>query len=243
MGVYKTTVIDADASQKIANLVAYLNDLDGITAIEGSIDIDSVTYNGAAFSFDDSSIGGFFGINDQGTFSAVSLQNGSVSLVEPIAAGAAASNPGDISIHSYIDDDCKILSIRDCTSTHNGIEIAIVNVSNSNTLVGYKVNTSNPVQQFVDISELTFENVSDSARIQYSYTNMFPYESNPGTLDFLAQSYFVNNGVRVYMSNVLKECSTLSLLTTASLPYPLGNHIAVGAHCVVPITVEEGGNE
>ena len=131
----------------------------------------------------------------------------------------------------------------DCISTHCGIEVAIVNVSNSNVLVGYKVNTSNPVQQFVDISELTFENVSDSARIQYSYTNMFPYESNPGTLDFLAQSYFVNNGVRVYMSDLLKECSTLSLLTTASLPYPLGNHIAVGAHCIVPITVEEGGNE
>lgn len=243
MGVYKTTVIDADASQKIANLVAYLNDLDGITAIEGSIDIDSVTYNGAAFSFDGSSIGGFFGINDQGTFSAVSLQNGSVYLVEPTSAGSASSTPGDISIHSYIDDDCKILSIMDCTSAHCGIEVAIVSVNNSNVLVGYKVNISNPVQQFVDISELTFENVSDSARIQYSYTNMFPYESNSGTLDFLAQSYFVNNGIRVYMSTLLKECSTLSLLTTASLPDPLGNHIAVGAHCVVPITVEEGGNE
>lgn len=243
MGVYKTTVIDADASQKIANLVAYLNDLDGINAIENSLDIDSTTYNGVEFSFDGNSISGFFGINDQGTFSAVSLQNGSISLIDPIAEGEVSSNPGDISIHSYIDDNCKILSIMDCTSTHCGIEVAIVNVSNSNTLVGYKVNTSDPVQQFVDISELTFENVSDSARIQYSYTNMFPYESNPGTLDFLAQSYFVNNGVRAYMSNLLKECSTLSLLTTASLPYPLGNHIAVGAHCIVPITVEEGGNE
>jgi len=243
MGVYKTTVIDAGASQKIASLVSYLNDLNGITAVEGNIDIDSTTYNGAVFSFDDSTISGFFGINDEGTFSAVSLQNGSVYLVEPTSEGSASSNPGDISIHSYIDDNCKILSIRDCTSTHCGIEVAIVNVSNSNTLVGYTVNTSNPVQQFVDISELTFENVSDSARIQYTYTNMFPYESNPGTLDFLAQSYFVNNGVRVYMSTVLKECSTLSLLTTASLPDPLGNHIAVGAHCVVPITVEEGGNE
>lgn len=243
MGVYKTTIIDAEASQKIANLVAYLNDLDDISAVEGTIEISSTTYTGAEFSFDNTLINGFFGINNDGTASAVWLKNGDTYLVEPTVNGHGFSNPGDISIHSYIDEKCKILSIRDIDTTHNGIEAAVVEVNNSNTLVGYLVNTTNPIQQFVDISSLTFENVSDTARTQYTYTNMFPYEANPGTLDFLAQSYFVNNGVRAYISDLLKECSTLSLLSTASLPYPLGNHLAIGAHCIVPITVEEGGNE
>ena len=107
------------------------------------------------------------------------------------------------------------------------------------TLIGYGGNTTNT--EMVDISTLTFEDVTDTARIAYTYTNMFPYEADSGSLDFLAQAYFVNGGVRKFTSTILKECSTVSILSTGSMPNPLPFHFAIGAHCLVPL--DQGGNE
>lgn len=241
MGVYNNIrITTTDFNQRVGSLVNYLNGLDGVSAVEATEEIEDVSYIGALFSLQNTAISGFFGYKENDLENvALWLRNGTDSLVD-IFASDTEDTVSDLSIHSYIDDDCIIFSIKDLDSDRNGLEVVLTNVNNNFTLVGYyEINGSS---DFVDISLLTFENIDDMARIPYTYTNMFPYAADIGTLDFLGQSYFINNGIRKFTSKVLKECSTVTLLSTASLPSPLNNHLAIGAHCIVPLD-EEGGNE
>lgn len=236
MGVYNNiSISNTDAETRATSLANYLNNLDNVSAELTTETVSDVDYIGAAFSIDGSNITGFFGFNTGSTGTYKYLMNGDIYLIQ--AEASTTGTAGVAYVHSYIDDACVLLSMYDSHTTPDGIQVMLVDISGGMKLVGYKALTS---AEFADISSLTFENVADSARIAYSYTNMFPYEAAPGTLDFLAQSYFVNNGIRKYTSTVLKECSTVTILSTVSLPTPLNNHLAIGAHCIVPI--DEGGN-
>ena len=143
-------------------------------------------------------------------------------------------------MQSYIEDGCIFLSC--CQLNINGFEILYVKTRDNKYLIGYNTSRLNPnlSPYMVDISSLRFEEVSDTVRSPLSYANMFPFYAVEGTVDFLNQAYFKNgNGLKMFETDVLKECSTVSLLSTVSLPSPLNNHLALGAHCIVPLDDEE----
>ena len=236
MGVYNNVVISTGLEDRVNSLVNYLNSLSAITAEAASETYDEVEFTGALFYLDNVNIHGFFGYDSTLKLTFIWLINGESYLIPKEIRGSTFQTAGVLTIHSYIGDGCVLISMYDSHSTNDGIEFMLVNINDSVSLIGYKRLTS---AAFLDIDSLYFENVADVSRIQYTYANMFPYYATAGTLDFLAQAYFINNNIRRFTTSVLKECSTVSLLSTVSLPAPLGNHLAIGAHCIVPIT--EGG--
>lgn len=235
MGVYNTAQFPADISTKLDDIIAYVNSLDGMSA-EAATDEG---YTGFYFHFNGTSVIGFYGYFSNNV--RLWLKNGDTYLISPWTSDTSGAQDQMI-VHSYVDDNLILLSFRDLHSYRSGMEVALLTIDEYTKLIGYARNTStdNPPSTFLDISTLTFENISDVTRQPLSYTNMFPYAAPAGTLDFLAKGYFVNNGVRKYTSEFMKECSTIDLLSTASLPYPLNNHLAIGAHCIVPLD-DEGG--
>lgn len=240
MGVFDTKVITTTVlNDRVSSLVNDLDSLDGISAEQSSETYSDVEYVGALFTLDGTNVSGFFGYNDNLKVSFSWIKNGDIYLVEKGTRGSGSGSSGNLTINSYIDEGCKLVSLTDAHTDNDGLQFALVETIKGDILVGYRRFQST---SFQDISSMTFENIADTGRTQYSYTNMFPYAAAAGTLDFLAKAYFVNNGVRKYTTEAMKECSTVTLLSTVSLPAPLGNHVAIGTHCIVPIT-EEGGDE
>ena len=235
MGVYNTAQFPADISTKLDDIIAYVNSLDGMSA-EAATDEG---YTGFYFHFDGTSVIGFYGYFSNNV--RLWLKNGDTYLISPWTSDTSGAQDQMV-VHSYVDDNLILLSFRDLQAYRSGMEVALLTIDEYTKLIGYARNatTEYNLSTFLDISTLTFENISDVTRQPLSYTNMFPYAAPAGTLDFLAKGYFVNNGVRKYTSEFIKECSTVNLLSTASLPYPLNNHLAIGAHCIVPLD-DEGG--
>ena len=240
MGVHNRVVIDdTTASSRIDSLIQFLNNTDGITAEAKTEEISSDNYDGVLYAFDGADILCFFGYKTGGLLhTACWVKNGENTIYGPVTNGNDFVDPTDLAINTYISDECKIVSINDASTSRGGLETILIGINNAQ-LIGYGGNTT--IAELVDISSLTFKDVADTAGIQYTYANMFPYAANAGTLDFLAQSYFVNGGVRKFTSTFMMECSTVSLGSTVSLTNPLGNHLAIGAHCLVPL--DQGGNE
>lgn len=234
MGVYNTVSIDTGLEDRVNSLVNYLNNLDGVTAELASETVSGEEYTGAFFSLANSSVNGFFAYNGTLKSTYIWAKNGESYLVSASVKGGNTS--GTLTIHSYIDEECILLCMYDSHYNNDGLSLVLAKMKDDSKLVGYSRLSS---AAFADISSLIFENIVDPSRIQYTYTNMFPYSAVPGTIDFLAQSCFINNGTRRYICELLKECSTVNLLDTVSLPAPLGNHVAIGAHCIVPVA--EGG--
>jgi hypothetical protein len=237
MGVYNRAIFSTSESERIASLIAYLNNLNSeestiISAEEGTLEIDGATYTGASFELTGTDISGFFGYNGL-QYTACCLKNGNNYLIPDTAKEDA--NTANLSVNTYIDDNCIYIAINDLNANNTGLEFVLLNISESKTLIGYK--ELNIADEIADISTLIFEDIGDTARVQYTYTNMFPYVAISGTIDFLAQSYFVNGGVKKFQSNFLRECSTVNIKSTASLPD--GNYIALGAHCLAPLDDEE----
>ena len=245
MGVYDKILIDTyDVSQRATLMAAFLNNFDRISAEVYEYELDSTTYTGVKFTIDGSEIEGFYGYTDSCYYSAGYFVNGDIEYIAPFAAGRRDEIQGAMRIHAYSDEKCVMISIKDNSAWRCGIEMIFINDNESKPIVGYykypAVNGGTAT--YTDISNLTYECTTDVTRTQCTYTNMFPYTAPAGTLDFLAQSYFINDGVKKYTSKLLKECSTMDLLSTASLPSPLGNHLAIGAHCLAPLD-DEGGDE
>lgn len=241
MGVYNNLKVSTvDITQRATLAAAFLNDFDGITAEVYEYEYESNTFVGVHFSFDGTNIEGFYGYRAGSSYSCGWYRNGDIYYINPFQEGRGDEAPGyDYIVHAYSDSHCKLISLKDNGRWRSGIEVMAVTDTPSNELVGYYKYPTN-YDTFVDISSLTFEKIDDPVRLPLAYTNMFPYSAPAGTLDFLAKSYFVNNGIRRYSSELMKECSTVSLLSTVSLPYPLNNHLAIGAHCIVPLDNEGG---
>ena len=238
MGVYNTVEFASDIATKAAGMIEYLNSLNGVTA--EAAEEESTT--GFLFYLDNTNIVGYYGWTaDRAT--RYWLKNGDNYLI-PVTSTPTYNPQQAFTVHSYVDDNMILISFRDHQAYRGGMEIALLTIGNTR-LIGYKANTveqENP-PTYLDISALTFEEIGDAIRIAYTYTNMFPYAAPIGQLDFVNQAYFVNgNNVKKFTTNLLKECSTVNLLSSASLPTPLGNFIAIGAHCLAPLD-SEGGDE
>lgn len=239
MGVHDRALISTTTVEdRLSSLIEFLNGKDGITAVAHTDTISGDSYNGVLYSFDDTDISCFFGYKAEGLlYTGCWVKNGNTTIYFPSPRGNDSVSATDLVIHTYIDDACKYVTINDMSTSRGGLQTMLTDAGK--ILIGYGENATNA--EMVDISTLTFEDVTDTARIAYTYTNMFPYEADSGSLDFLAQAYFVNGGVRKFTSTILKECSTVSILSTGSMPDPLPLHFAIGAHCLVPL--DEGGNE
>lgn len=244
MGVYDNlTITQSDREERAQTLADYLNSLDGITA-EVYTDEEWTIESwgnpmGALFSIDGTNIQGFYGYYRDINYVGVWLKNGDTWLI-PRTTYEPYGETNNLVVHNYIDEKCTLICIKDISYYRGGLEVMLLNIGSTN-LIGYKT-YGNTSSSFLDISDLTFEDMADEIRVPYTYTNMFPYATAAGQLDFLNQGYFVNsNNIKKFTTEFLKECSTVNLLSSASLPAPLGNYLAIGAHCLAPLDVE-GGN-
>ena len=236
MGVYNRAIFSTSESERIASLISYLNNLNSeestiISAEEGTLEINGTTYTGVHFELASADISGFFGYNGLSN-TACCLKNGNNDLIPDTAE--SDSSETNLAVNTYIDDNCIYIAINDLHADKTGLELMLLNISSSKVLIGYK--ELDTADEIADISTLIFEDISDTARVKYTYTNMFPYAAISGTIDFLAQSYFVNGGIKKFQSNFLRECSIVTIKSTASLPD--GNYIALGAHCLAPLDEE-----
>lgn len=241
MGVYNNTLITTtDLEDRVSSLVEYLDALTWLDAESSSVEVSDVTYSGAKFTISGTNIEGFFGYNDSLAATATYLKKGDIYLSE-LGINTDSGLVGSVNIHSYTDEKCKIIAIDDTNSSRRGIEFILIDAKDSTKLIGYKVLLAE-TNHFADISDLVFENVSDASRQPYSYTNMFPYVADDGYIDFLAQAYFVNaNIIKQFETDILRECSEVTLLSTVSLQY--SNYLAIGAHCLAPLDNEEEEDE
>lgn len=242
---YDASVSVTDPTERATSISNWFNELEGISSEVVDYEYDDNTYKAANIVIDGTDISILFGIkSDAVGTSVVHAYNGEDKVL--ISDTYATGNDGNTTaakLYAYIDDNCIMLSVCQSNSTANGVEIIYVKTTDNKYLVGYYRHSTQNVY-YVDISSLTFEEVSDSARLLYTYTNMFPFNAVDGTLDFLSHAYFVDgNSYKKFTSDSLKECSTVSLLSTASLPYPLNNHLAIGAHCIVPLDNPEEVSE
>lgn len=248
MGVYNSiTITSDDLETRLNSLATYLNSLDGITAEryddeDWNIGWDPGYPKGVKYSFDGTNISCFFGYFRGLIYTAEAVMKNDDYILKTTHSPYNPTTT-DLVVYSYIDDNCKLITIKDAYSSRGGLTTILLTIGNTK-LIGYgSFYTASDDITFEDISSLTFEEISDSVRIPYTYTNMFPYAAPIGQLDFVNQAYFVNgNNVKKFTTGLLKECSTVNLLSSASLPTPLGNFIAIGAHCLAPLD-PEGGDE
>ena len=245
---YSASISTTDPTERATSISNWFDNLDGVSAETLDYEYDSNTYKSVNISIDNTSIELLFGIksNNVGT-SVVHANNGENVLISDIYKTGDNSATTDAKLYAYIDADCIMISVCQSNTynpTTNGIELVYVKTSNDKHLIGYYVHNTRGVF-FADIASLTFEDVSDNARLHHSYTNMFPFAAISGQVDFLNQAYFVNanpgssGATKSFKVDILRECSTVSLLSTISLPDPLPNHVAFGAHCIAPLDNEE----
>ena len=238
MGKYYTEKITTTSpSDRASTMVAWLNAIDGITAEAYEYEYDSTTYGGGKILIDNTNIEIFIGFHPNAVgFSLMFSKLGDTNLTFKQANGGGTEV--GLNLNVYISEDCILFSA--CQNA-NGFELIRVKADDDTTLVGYGTNLDtwySSLKYIGDIHDLTFKDESNLDSVSYTYTNMFPYEAEIGSVDFIVQGYFVNSSnLKVYTSSLLKECSTTSLLSTVSLPDPLGSHITIGAHCIVPVDI------
>lgn len=238
MGKFYTAAITSmDPIARATSISEWFNNLDGVSSELIDYTYNNVSFKSANITIDDTDIEILFGIcaSDRG-ISISHLKNGEDNYLIPDTYTSGSTQAvTDAKLYAYIDDNCIMLSVYQSNSYNpstNGVEIIYVKTTDNKYLIGYhKHNTQS--MDYVDISSLIFEDVDDTARVPYTYTNMFPYVAIAGTIDFTNEAFFVNNGYRKFTTDNLKECSTVSLLSTQSLP--TGNCVAIGAHCLAPL--------
>lgn len=244
MGVYDNTLITTtNISDRIDDLVAFLNTVSGVVAEKETVSISSADYLGAKFTIEGGKLEGFFGYNSSNIrFSGVYLKDvlNDAYLINPTSGGNNYASGGantKVNVYTNVVDgeqNATVIHIADTASAYTvKIEVASLHIDN-NILAGFVLAS----HEYTDISSLTFKNITTNNGVLYSYTNMFPYAASIGKLDYLGQAYFVNgNNLKKFTTDILRECSTVTLLSTASLVD--GNWIALGAHCLAPLDSEE----
>lgn len=236
-----------DSTSRVTSISEWFNNLDGITSEVIDYEYSGSTYKAAKITIDNTSIEALFGAKTIAAHdTVVYVKNGDIYLINNTLPSGFDSGTGAVNAYAYIHENIVLIGIKymanRISGTNNGIEILYLKTSENKYLIGYYRNGTN--DGFVDISSMTFEDLSDSSRTPYTYANMFPYYADGATLDFLTNAYFKNGlNYKSFTSDILKECSTISLLSTASLPEPLGPHLAIGAHCIVPVDINEEVSE
>ena len=238
--IYETTITTNDRNIRISDMVAFINSLDGVTA--EAVTLSAVTYTGVKFNFTNYPIEGFFGYEVSGGlyYTGTYLKNTDTNYnyIYVFNRGGTANEP--VSIYAYVDENCTMLAVHDLYNGHTGIECFVLNTTNNKSLVGYRELINQGGIKYVDINTLIFQDIDDTSHNQLVYTNMFPYIASAGTIDFLTKGFFVDYSSPYYKkfeTDALRECSTVTLLTTQSLAE--GNCIALGAHCLAPLDEEE----
>lgn len=238
---YSNSISSSDPTTRINSLSEWFNNIEGISSEVIDYEYNDVEYTAAKITIDNTPIEVLYGVKTLDyNVSIIHAKNGDISLVDDTSKGYGTTS--NIYLYAYVHEDKAVLisvgTPSDTLAASNCIELLYVKTNDNTGLIGYKYHADN--NSFVDISSMTFENIDDTSRAQYTYANMFQYTADAPYFDFLSEAYFKNSlNYKSFTSNVLKECSTISLLATASLPDPLGQHIAIGAHCVVPVDVEE----
>jgi hypothetical protein len=247
MGKFYSALISAtDVTQRATSISNWIDSLEGFSSTVVTYSASGSVFTSAKITLDDTNIEVLFGIvanTINGTI--VYVKNGDIKLLPDNKKGPSGA-VADIYIGAYIDENCRFLSIRQrqALNESNGVEVLYLTTSTGNNLIGYGKNdtgTSGSTidsRDILDVSSLVFEDVDDSARIPYKYTNMFPYVASAGTIDFITKGFFVDgNQYKQFETEALRECSTVTLLSTQSLP--TGNCVALGAHCLAPLDDEE----
>lgn len=242
---YSNSISSVDPTTRITSLSEWFNNIDGISSEVVDYTYSDVEYTAAKITIDNTNIEVLYGVKKSDyNVSIIYAKNGDISLIDDTSKGYGTAS--DIYLYSYVHENKVVLisisTPSDTLAAANSVEILLVRDNNNSPIVGYKYHAD--TDTFVDISSLVFEDVNDSSRAQYTYANMFPYTATAPYLDFLSMSYFKNSlGYKTFTSDILKECSIVSLLDTVSLPEPLDSHMAIGAHCIVPIDEDEEVSE
>lgn len=238
---YSATIIEDNPTLRGTRLTNWFSQFEGITVelYEFELNVNE-HYIGPKITVDGTDIEIFLGIHPNAvTWSYVWVKNNIVpegaTRIEYKASGGG-NNFGVVAT-AYIDENCIVLSA--CQNV-NGFEVIIPKTSNGKRLLGYgriSIGSISGTNYFLDASSLTYEEVTDTARARYTYTDMFPFVAIAGTIDFTNEAFFVNGiGYKSFITETLKECSAVSLLSTQSLP--TGNCVALGAHCLAPLDEE-----
>ena len=243
MGVYNSALITTTVwADRIESIVNYLNSIEGITASEERVFVGNTEYLGAKFVFDNKGIEGFFGYESSMRITAVYLKNTNIGadLITLQESGNTYQQPSNVKVQYYLGDNAFFISIGDVMGSYRyKLEVGFVNTANSITLFGYGYGVAlNSVSDpFIDIANLTFNIPDDSARIPYTYVNMYPYMATAGTIEYCNEAFFANGGIKNFSTEALKECSTVTIQSTQSLLS--GICVALGAHCLAPLDIEE----
>lgn len=242
---YDATINATDPTVRATRISEWFNNLDGVSSELIDYTYSGNTYKSANITIDGTDIEMLFGIKSNSVGTSLShAYNGANVLMEDASFNAYDSAVTDAKLYAYIDDNCIVLSVYQ-GNTYNpvdsGIQIVYLKTMNNKHLVGY-VRLTNATTgrnvDFADMSLLTFEDVADTARVPYKYTNMFPYVAAAGTIDFITKGFFVDgNQYKQFETEALRGCSTVTLLSGQSLP--TGNCVALGAHCLAPLDEEE----
>ena len=242
MGKFYNAVIDTtDPIERAISISEWFNNLDGVTSELIDYTYSGNTYKSANITIDGTDIEMLFGIKNNSVGTSVShAYNGSTVLIPDFYKSGSDSAILPAKLYAYIDDNCILLSAfqsNDYNPAESGIQVIYLKTSDNKHLVGYitlSYDTTGRNVEFADISLLTFEDVDDTSRIPYKYTNMFPYTAIAGTIDFINQGFFIDgNSYKKFETDALKECSTVVLLSTQSLS--TSNCVALGAHCLAPL--------
>lgn len=240
MGKFYTAKFPGTDISRIDQVSSWFNAFDGITSEVVTVTVDNIDFVGAKVSIDGTDIEMFLGdVSGTVTRSHSYIKNGDAVLASnTVTSGGSETG---INVSAYIDEKCILLCA--CQNL-NGPQVMYTRAVGGDYLIGYKANVNGNTNIIDDISSMTFEKNGDTSRTPYTYANMFPYYADGGVLDFLSESYFKNGlNYKSFTSDILKECSTVSLLSTVSLPDPLGSHMAIGAHCIVPVDINEEVSE
>jgi hypothetical protein len=239
---YSATIIEDNPTLRGTRLANWFSQFEGITVELYDFELtQNEHYIGPKITVDGTDIEIFLGIHPNATtWSYVWVKNNIIpegaTRLEYKAAGGGY-NFGVVAT-AYIDENCIVLS---ACQNFNGFEVIIPKTSNDKRLLGYGrigIGNISGTNYFLDASSLTYEEITDTARVPYKYINMFPYNAEAGTIDYTVGGIFVDGAqFKHFKSEALVECSTVSLLTTQSLI--IGNCIALGTHCLAPLDMEE----
>lgn len=240
MGKFYTAKFPGTDISRIEQVSNWFNAFEEFSSEVITVTVDNIELVGAEININGTSIKMFLGDDPNALRHSYSyIKNGDIILDSNNVTNGVPET--GINVSAYIDEKCILLC---ACQTENGPQVMYTRTVGGDYLVGYKTNVNGNTNIIADISSMTFEELSDSSRTPYTYANMFPYTATPPTLDFLTKAYF-KNGLEYasFTSDILKSCSTISLLETASLPDPLGPHMAIGAHCIAPVDIDEEVSE